>query len=434
MFNRKHQITDMDAWVEERLSDYLDGTLSPQERASVEAHLRQSAHARASLEALRWTVNLLEQTPAPALPRQFTLPVTQRAPARGAPAWLVWSLRGVAVAATAAFVVLLTATLLRQNAGNGNAFTQSAAPAAPSALIALAPTAPATFPARASQPQANAAEANATPSLLMVTVAPAQPTSEIMPVTVVPSISSNALVLPTATANSSQDVAPPGAPPAEQPTAAAVQKAQPTNASASASDAAGATPELGNTEPSPTSDSSTQRTIGVEVVEGVVTTFSLKVREGPGIRYRTIGGLKRGDRVFVIGRSQDRGWYLIQFEKNLQTGTGWIAAPFVQLNASPDLLPIAPPPEPTQPAARPTIPTPSATPSPSLPASAMVTPPADDQTPSATPTEPAPATPTSEANPEPTGQTPSNAQPAATETPPGKSGRGGALSTPTGTF
>ncbi|MCI0478460.1 MAG: zf-HC2 domain-containing protein, partial [Anaerolineales bacterium] len=89
MFNRKQQISDMDAWVEERLSEYLDGTLSPQERASVEAHLKASARARASLESLRWTVNLVKQSPAPALPRQFTLPVTHRAPARGAPAWMV---------------------------------------------------------------------------------------------------------------------------------------------------------------------------------------------------------------------------------------------------------------------------------------------------------------------------------------------------------
>lgn len=76
----KNQIHDMDAWVEERLSDYLDGTLSPQDRAKVEAHLQISERERASLESLRWTVNLLKQTPAPTLPRQFTLPVTQRAP------------------------------------------------------------------------------------------------------------------------------------------------------------------------------------------------------------------------------------------------------------------------------------------------------------------------------------------------------------------
>ena len=47
MFNRKNSIQDMDAFVEERLSDYLDGTLSAQERATVESYLAQSERARA---------------------------------------------------------------------------------------------------------------------------------------------------------------------------------------------------------------------------------------------------------------------------------------------------------------------------------------------------------------------------------------------------
>ena len=71
----------MDAYVEERLSDYLDGTLSDQERQIVEAQLAASERARVSYESLRYTVNLLKQTPAPVLPRQFTLPVTSLAPA-----------------------------------------------------------------------------------------------------------------------------------------------------------------------------------------------------------------------------------------------------------------------------------------------------------------------------------------------------------------
>src|ERR1700687_2817361 len=99
MFNqdRKNASQNMDAFVEERLSDYLDGNLSDRERATVEAHLAVSDHARASLESLRYTVNLLKQTPAPTPPRQFTLPITSGAPAQRASGWLVWGLRGVAV-------------------------------------------------------------------------------------------------------------------------------------------------------------------------------------------------------------------------------------------------------------------------------------------------------------------------------------------------
>src|SRR5581483_4859526 len=80
MPKRNYTIPDMDAFVEERLSDYLDGQLSSEERALVEAHLQKSERARASLESLRWTVNLIKQTPAPALP-----PVAPPVPAAAQP-------------------------------------------------------------------------------------------------------------------------------------------------------------------------------------------------------------------------------------------------------------------------------------------------------------------------------------------------------------
>lgn len=383
MFKRKPQISDMDAWVEERLSEYLDGTLSPQERASVEAHLKQSARARASLESLRWTVNLVKQTPAPALPRQFTLPVTQRAPARGAPAWLVWSLRGVAVAATAAFVILLTATLLRQNVSNQSALSQSAAPAAPSAMVALAPTLAPTVAAE--EPVlGNAEDANATPSPMMVTVPPPAPTSEMMPVTVVPPTNTKALLLPTPTTDELKDTVPAAAPQPEQPTAAAAaQKAQPTSAPASASGAAGAAPELSVTQPAPTSDGLTQRTLEFKPIDGVVTTANLQVREGPGVDYRAIGGLKRGERILVLARNADGTWLMIRYDKKVPNGVGWVSALFVRLTASSDALPILPTLEPTEIVA---TPAPSATPTPTLALPTDVTPTSEGEIPpSATP-------------------------------------------------
>ena len=347
MFKRKPQISDMDAWVEERLSEYLDGTLSPQERASVEAHLKQSARARASLESLRWTVNLVKQTPAPALPRQFTLPVTQRAPARGAPAWFVWSLRGVAVAATAAFVILLTATLLRQNVSNESALSQSAAPAATLALVALAPT-QAPIAAAKAPTQGAAADVNAIPSPRMITVPPPPPTSEIMPVTVASPPTANATPLPAPTMGQTQDTVPAAAPQPQQPTTAA-QKAQPSaTTAASASGAAGAAPELSTTQPSPTSESMVQRTLELTAVDGLITTANLQVRQGPGVQYPVIGRLKRGERIQALARNQDGNWLMIRYDKNLPTGVGWVSALFVQLNSSSNALPILPTPEPTE--------------------------------------------------------------------------------------
>ncbi len=70
MFN----VRDGHAWVEERLSAYVDGQLAPNERAQLENHLRDCARCQASLASLKWTISLLKQAPAPALPRSFILP------------------------------------------------------------------------------------------------------------------------------------------------------------------------------------------------------------------------------------------------------------------------------------------------------------------------------------------------------------------------
>jgi hypothetical protein len=73
------------AWVEERLSAYTDNQLAPLERAQLERHLSNCARCQASLASLKWTLALVKQAPAPALPRSFTLPVP--APARRAPSF-----------------------------------------------------------------------------------------------------------------------------------------------------------------------------------------------------------------------------------------------------------------------------------------------------------------------------------------------------------
>ncbi|HEX7593570.1 MAG TPA: zf-HC2 domain-containing protein, partial [Anaerolineae bacterium] len=102
MAERKFSATEH-AWVEERLSAYIDNQLAPLERAQLERHLRDCVRCQASLASLRWTVSLVQQAPAPALPRAFTLPV----PARHAPAFGF----GLARLATVAATLLLFAVI-----------------------------------------------------------------------------------------------------------------------------------------------------------------------------------------------------------------------------------------------------------------------------------------------------------------------------------
>ncbi|MFP5503524.1 MAG: anti-sigma factor family protein, partial [Candidatus Sericytochromatia bacterium] len=56
------------AATEERLSDYLDGALAPEERAQVDAHLEGCEHCRQDLEELRFVVEMLHKVPQEDVP------------------------------------------------------------------------------------------------------------------------------------------------------------------------------------------------------------------------------------------------------------------------------------------------------------------------------------------------------------------------------
>lgn len=404
MFNRKDRIENLDAYVEERLSDYLDGTLSGKEREIVEAYLATSERARASLESLRYIVNLLKQMPAPALPRQFTLPVTSRPPAQGAPSWLVWGLRGAAVAATAAFVILLTATLLRSPGNQESANAPAAMQAPPSAVIALAPTTVPTVGALEQDSRSSAAPTNS--PFLVTEAAPAQP--EVLPITLTPPAVGNPQ--PTQAQPQAQDTVPPS--PAQQPTVTSnFELESPTAAAANApinADAAGSSAPTENfpATTTATSETPTQRRMSLVVVEGVVTATQLRVRRGPGLQYRSVGGLKRGEKIMVIGRSINAVWLAIEYPKNLETGIAWVGRAFVELNASLETLPILDVSEIVLPTVTPTIAlptfTPTITPEPTLAPGEKETETPTLELPTQTP-EPS-ATPTIESNLQPTAE------------------------------
>ncbi len=158
-------------WVEERLSAYIDDQLNPLERAQLERHLRDCARCQASLASLRWTVSLVKQAPAPALPRQFTLPLPAATPStRRAPAFGFGLARLATVVATLLLFAVVTVDLLTRLGGG---FAASAP--APAALRAVEPTSVALAPSSADETKR--ATPTASPErLLAVPPAPIAPT------------------------------------------------------------------------------------------------------------------------------------------------------------------------------------------------------------------------------------------------------------------
>jgi anti-sigma factor RsiW len=130
LFKSEHQR------IEEMLSAYLDGELSPKEQARVEEHLAQCADCAQNLHTLRQTAALLRQLPPVAVPRSFAI-----RPAPAAPRLGIFQMRRTYVylrAATAVATVLLAVVL------GGDAFFTGLTPylvpaRAPEAIVREAP-------------------------------------------------------------------------------------------------------------------------------------------------------------------------------------------------------------------------------------------------------------------------------------------------------
>lgn len=162
-------------WVEERLSEYVDKRLSPREGAAIEQHLAECAMCRASLESLRWTIALVKQAPAPALPRAFTLPVPAPRAQRFSLAFGLAQFG--AVLATILLLAVIGIDVLIQGGGVPLPYAASEE-TVPTLEIAAAPLTPArdqvgivlaeptTSPASARAPQPTAASPAVTPLAL----------------------------------------------------------------------------------------------------------------------------------------------------------------------------------------------------------------------------------------------------------------------------
>ena len=109
--------------LRESLSEYVDGRLSADERATVESHLLECRECSRELHALQATRQMLQSLPAIRLPRSFTLEAT---PNRALQPRSFYWLRAATGLAAAAFVVLLALPNVLPIAGSSSAIHQAA--------------------------------------------------------------------------------------------------------------------------------------------------------------------------------------------------------------------------------------------------------------------------------------------------------------------
>jgi heat shock protein HslJ len=86
-----------------------------------------------------------------------------------------------------------------------------------------------------------------------------------------------------------------------------------------------------------------------KIPTGTVTGAStLNIRSGPGTNFPVIGAARQGDTGTIVGRSQDRRWWVVD-APSLPGGMGWVSADFVAATNAEDVpvIPSPPPPPPT---------------------------------------------------------------------------------------
>lgn len=336
MFNRSRP-EEIHNYVEERLSDYLDGTLPPKERSELDAHLKQCERCAASLGSLRWTVGLLKQAPGPSLPRSFTLPVpeSQRAPAPR-PA-MSWNWGGLATLA-ATFVVVVFLTI-----GGVSLFLYGSSPATPAPNVALAPVVP-TASAAKRPPEAvptarDGAQLNTLPpsaataapsvsTFAFATPAPTEPPTQILAQEASPAAAAGIQMTPTPVA--------PAVPPQPAPTQVAKSAGASATPQGLSGGAGGPADSSGSPGPTPATRSVTSPGQGTIVPTGIgvpaqVVSTTLAARAGPDIRYQEVTRLRLGDVVTVVGLNPLGDWFAIRYPENT-VFIAWVPTAGVKLS------------------------------------------------------------------------------------------------------
>ena len=202
-------------WVDESLSTYIDGELSPAEMKRVEKHLQGCRACSESLATLRQTVALLKELPLVPAPRSFAVrPVVPRArPSLAPPAWGYGLFKGATALAALLLVLLVGGDLALHVIG---APLAAWAPAAPAAEVALAPTyEPSVAPAPAEEAPMLGQTKATEPSH---TAPPPENAEEVAPAAPAPTEAVGDFVTPQETASSAARAE--GAEPAGTPTAA----------------------------------------------------------------------------------------------------------------------------------------------------------------------------------------------------------------------
>ena len=201
--------------VDESLSAYIDGELSPAEMERVVNHLQECRACSESLATLRQTVALLKELPLIPAPRSFAVrpAVSRPRPSLAPPAWGYGLLKGATALAALLLVLLVGGDLALHVIG---APLAAWAPAAPAPEVALAPTyEPTVAPAPAEEPPMLGQTKATEPSH---TAPPPENAEEVAPAAPAPTEAAGDFETPQETAS-----APPraeGAEPAGTPTAA----------------------------------------------------------------------------------------------------------------------------------------------------------------------------------------------------------------------
>jgi len=99
-------------WATQQLSAYLDGELSPSDRARVEAHLRECQLCAEELKTLRWTARLTAQMPMLKAPRSFLITEAVAQPRRARLNVAYGYLRSASIAAAALLLIVVMGDLL----------------------------------------------------------------------------------------------------------------------------------------------------------------------------------------------------------------------------------------------------------------------------------------------------------------------------------
>ncbi len=375
MFKKALTQNDWHAYVEDRLSAYIDGQLSDEERANVRKHLQQCESCQASLDSLGWTIKLLKQVPAPPLPRQFTLPVPESPRAPATPDWLKWGLAAASSVAALAFIILLSVNVLSGGATllpGQRAYAPMAAPTA--VAMAQATTAPAGGQSDRSLAATTTPAATLEPPQLApnVLVAPTQ----------APAVAETA---PLPTEVQPQTGAPIFVPFEGTPTPPSVQSVPPSPSISQGVGGGGfenstaVPPCTGCGGGGPTTDTQTPKitmaqpataptaptVLAIGQVNTRLSSGRVNVRDVPN--GQVLGTLVRGTIVQILGRDATHGWLEIIFPPDNDQGTtGWVATGLIIITSGniQTLPTLYPPTDTPTPAPSPTVVPDSATPTP----------------------------------------------------------------------